>query len=185
MAKSLLIACVGGLLVSAFSAAQAAEIEDFAGRWQAESVSGAAADLGIEPSDLAVEIAPAGTDGFIVRWTALEPGDRGLQREPVEARFAATERPGVFAFRKDASLLASLFASPEAGNPLAGDRLLWARIEDDTLIVYGLALDRDGSFVLDRYARTLEDRSLSVDQTVRTGTGEPLRVEGRLVPAGG
>ena len=176
-------ACIGLILVAPIPA-PAAQLADFFGRWQGQT---AAADAGVavQPSDLDVEIQPASNGGFIVRWTELRAAGKDVRRQPVEARFAPTERPNVFAFTEDPSLLASLFASPDTGNPLAGDQLLWARIDGDTLIVYSLALDPGGGFVLHRDARTLDDGGLAVLQTVRTGAGEPLEVVGRLVPGAG
>jgi hypothetical protein len=54
-----------------------------------------------------------------------------------------TERPGT------GSLLSSLFADPAVGNPLEGDTLLWARLQDDALHVYSLAIDPGGGFALE------------------------------------
>ena len=83
------------------------------------------------------------------------------------------------------SLFSSLFADPATGNPLEGETLLWARLAGSTLTVYSLAIDAQGGFDLDRYARTLTDEGMAVRYTRRIENDVILTVEGRLEPAGG
>jgi hypothetical protein len=151
------------------------------GTWRGMSVAAEGIDpAALQPGDLDITLAPA-TGGFRAQWTALERApDGSLRRQAVDARFAATGRPGVYAFESDPGpLLARLFASPATGNPLDGETLLWARIEDATLHLYSLVLHPNGGFDLDRWAHTPEDDGLRRVLTRRTETGAAV-VEGRL-----
>lgn len=167
--------------------AMAATIDDFVGRWQGIEleISGDAPDLALEPGHLDFEIGRK-DGGFRISWTGLGRADNGLRPQTVEADFVPTERPGVFAYDPGSpSLLGRLFADPSTGNPLEGDTLLWARLEGETLTVYGLSIGSDGGFELERYARTLDDGGIAVRYTHRAENDRVVTVEGRLAAAGG
>jgi hypothetical protein len=156
-------------------------IRDLQGQWRGASVEAEGIDAALlQPRDLDLTLT-ATDDGFRARWTSLERApDGGLRRQPVEARFGPTGRPGVYAFESEpGSLLARLFASPATGNPLQGETLLWARTEDETLHLYSLVLHPDGGFDLDRWAHALEDGALRRVLTRRTEHGTVV-VAGRL-----
>lgn len=175
------------LLVGAFAAGAplvgtaeaAAAIADFAGKWRGVEVTaaGGGAPFGVEPGDLDVTVAPD-KDGFRMSWTTPD-GDR------VEAAFAPTDRPGVFVVRPSSNPLFGLFSSPETGNPLEGERLLWSRLEGDTLVVYNLALEDSGDFRLNRYAWTLADGGLTLDFNRLSQGPTKQTLSGRLERAGG
>jgi hypothetical protein len=97
---------------------------DFVGEWRGAEVSIDAPDEvpKLAPSDLDMTITEA-NGGFQIRALALrrEP-DGTLAARQLEAAFAPTEVPGVFAFDPGSgSLLSSLFADPAVGNPLKRD----------------------------------------------------------------
>ena len=181
----LLALAVAGTGAAPFGA-EAASIADFAGAWRGVEVTGPeGGPLPFErlaPEDLSVTVVPDG-DGFRMAWT--QPGG-----ERVEAAFApARGRPGVFFVRPSSNPLLGLFFSPETGNPLKGERLLWSRLEGDTLVVYNLKLHEDGDFYLNRYAWTLEGDGadgvmtlefsrLSEGLTEQAFTGRLQRAEG-------
>jgi hypothetical protein len=178
----------GLLLVSAGTAADDATIEDFSGSWRGVELQSSGVDQGLAltPEDLDVQIRSAG-GGFHMSWTGLSRENGGeLRREKAEASFTPTDRPGVYTFDAgDESLFSSLFADPATGNPLEGETLLWARLAGSTLTVYSLAIDAQGGFDLDRYARTLTDEGMAVRYTRRIENDVILTLEGRLEPAGG
>lgn len=156
----------------------------FFGQWQGVEIEVSDPALDLEPDHLDVTITGA-EDGFRVRWTALERGLEESARIPrrLDARFRETGRAGVYAFATEpGSLLSRLFAAPATGNPLEGETLLWARIEDDTLIVYSLALTLDGGFDLDRYARTPSGEDGAAMHLVHERRSEHrvVVIEGRL-----
>jgi hypothetical protein len=175
-------------LASGSGAAADVTIQDFSGGWQGVELRTSGDDKGLKftPEDLDVEISSDG-DGFHMSWTGLARQDGGkLTRQKTEASFTPTDRPGVYAFDPGgASLLSRLFADPATGNPLEGETLLWARLVGPTLTVYSLAIDSDGGFDLDRYARTLTDEGMTVGYTRRIENDLILTIEGRLEAAGG
>ena len=108
-----------------------------------------------------------------------------FESQKIDASFAPTDRPGVFAFEPgSSSLLTRLFADPATANPLEGETLLWARLAGATLTVYSLEIDTDGGFDLDRYARTLTDQGMTVRYDHRIENDLILTVEGRLEARG-
>lgn len=158
----------------------------FHGDWQGVEVTvDAGGDrFAATAEDLNVRIAPD-DGGFRMRWTALarESSDGSLARQPVEARFAPADRPGVFVFDPEqSSLLLRLFGDPATNNPLEGEPLLWARLEGQTLSVYGLSVTPEGGFDLYQHVRTLTGDGLTARHTHRTERGV-VTLEGRLVPA--
>ena len=82
------------------------------------------------------------------------------------------------------SLLSSLFADPAVGNPLQGDTLLWARLQDDTLHVYSLAIDPAGGFALEHSTGRLTDDGMVARYELRSQNDRIAIVEGRLERAG-
>jgi hypothetical protein len=176
------------LLVSPGAAsADPVTLQDFVGEWRGTEVRidapGPAPKLA--PSDLDITITEV-NDGFRIRALALgrEP-DRSLAARPLEAAFAPTDVPGVFAFDPGTgSLLSSLFSDPTVGNPLRGDTLLWARLQDDTLHVYSLAIDPAGGFALEHSTGRLTGDRMVTRYELRSQNDWIASVEGRLERAG-
>jgi hypothetical protein len=172
------------------AAAEEAALADFFGTWKGVEVS-VAGDRSFEvaPSDLDVQIEEAGDAGFQIRGFGMsrDPDNGELVRRPVDATFAPTELPGVFAFDPTVgqSLLSSLFADPATGNPLEGDTLLWARLEDDTLHVYSLAIDHNGGFELHHTTARAADDIMDTRYELRFENEQVEIVGGRLERKGG
>ena len=162
-------------------------IEEFFGRWRGMEVKVDAAEQApkLAPSDLDMTIADE-DGGFRIRALALgRERDGTLVARPMEATFAPTDVPGVFAFAPAAgSLLSSLFADPTVGNPLEGDTLLWARLQDDTLHVYSLAIDPGGGFALEHSTGRLTQDGILARYELRSANDRIASVEGRLERAG-
>jgi hypothetical protein len=103
----------------------------------------------------------------------------------MDATFAPTDVPGVFAFAPSSgSLLSSLFADPAVGNPLEGDTLLWARLQDDTLHVYSLAIDPSGGYALEHSTGQLTGDGMVTRYELRSENDRIVAVKGRLERAG-
>ncbi len=181
-----ILLATGLALASTTVAADDARIDAFYGHWHGTEVSASGQTATLAPGDLDVTLRVEGS-GFHMAWTGLErQADGPLARQMFHASFTPTDRPGVFAFDPGKpSLLSRLFADPKTANPLKGETLLWARLEDSTLTVYSLAIDDHGGFDLDRYARTLTDHGMTVRYTHRIENERTLTVEGRLERAGG
>lgn len=176
-------ACI--LLALALAPASGAGgISAFEGSWSAVALE-SEPPLEIAPEALRLEIRTSREGGFTARWSnpAL-PGQPEIAPQ-VEARFAPTDNPDVFALKApERSLFKQLFADPKSGNPLEGDTLLWARLADDALVLYSLSIDRHGSPVLVRSAHVQDGRDLRLQRTVRVGNRKPVVIEARLAPSG-
>jgi hypothetical protein len=176
-----------GLLLAP-GATVAAEIGDFFGDWRGAEVSiddDAGQSLQLEATDL--DMAIAGQDGgFRIRSFGLAREPEGtLVLRPIDAILAPTETPGVFAYEPAAdSLLSRLFADPALGNPLEGDTLLWARVQDDALHVYSLAIDDRGGFALEHSTGQLTQDGMTARYVLRLENEQIVMVEGRLERAG-
>jgi hypothetical protein len=162
-------------------------IEDFFGEWRGVEVSVKATEQmpKLSPSDLDMAITDE-DGGFRVRALALgrEP-DGTLVPRSMEATFAPTEVPGVFAYAPGTgSLLSSLFADPAVGNPLEGDTLLWARLQDETLHLYSLAIDEDGGYMLEHSTERLTGDGMATGYELRSENDQVVTVEGHLERAG-
>ncbi|MGH6901992.1 MAG: hypothetical protein ACREIR_04565 [Geminicoccaceae bacterium] len=181
-----ILAALGLLLAP--GAAVAAEIDDFFGDWRGVEVSiddDAGQSLQLAATDL--DMAIAGQDGgFRIRGFGLARKPEGaLVLRPIDAMFAPTETPGVFAYEPAAgSLLSRLFADPTLGNPLEGDTLLWARLQDDALHVYSLAIDDRGGFALEHSTGQLTKDGMTARYVLRLENEQIVMVEGRLERAG-
>jgi len=148
------------LLVGTIPGADAADLlQGMSGRWAPGPDATAT-----------VELAPS-EGGFTLTW-------RPPERDPTTARFAATERPNVYAARTGEGW--SMFGG-EAVNPLREGTLLWARTAEDGVYVYSLEIDDQGGFLLDRYAYRPDGEGLLVSLLRRTAEGEVKPPEQKLV----
>ena len=167
--------------------ATAAGIDDFFGDWRGVELSIDSSETlsDLAPADLDMAIADHG-DGFRIQAVSLRRDAKGvLEPRRLDAAFAPTGTPGVFAFEPGGgSLLSSLFADPAEGNPLKGDTLLWARLADDTLHVYSLAIDEQGGFVLEHSTGRLTPNGMNMRYLMRLENERIVSIEGHLARAG-
>lgn len=165
-------------------ASSASLIKDFVGRWPGQSIE---QPYNATPSGIIdIEINES-SNGFELSWNDLSLNDRGVpDGNALEARFVGTNRQGVFeVVPESGSFLDQMFASPETGNPLDGETLLWARIDTETLAVYSLKIDETGEFNLDHYSWTRTDGGLALLYRKQTQVlGEETLLKGQLVAAG-
>jgi hypothetical protein len=176
------------LLIAPCTARADPQIEDFLGQWRGVEVSvdGTEQAPKLTPADLGTEITQA-NGGFQIRTLSLgRKPDGPVVARRMEATFAPTDTPGVFAFDPGSgSLLSSLFADPAVGNPLDGETLLWARLEGDTLHVYSLAIDPRGGYALEQSSGQLTEGGMVTRYELRSENDRVITVEGRLKRAGG
>jgi len=166
-------------------AADLSSIKAFLGDWKGDPASLATETLPPAALDLRVQ---SDTKGFRLSWHDLGTGDpekRGV--DDIDASFLLTERPGVYEYAAEpGSLLTRMFASPSTANPLDGETLLWARVDDQTLAVYSMTVDRRGDFNLDHYSWTRTEKGLRLKFSKRTkDLGVETMIEGDLVAEGG
>lgn len=183
MARGLAALVALGIAVVA-AHALANPLAPFVGEWRGVAVE-VQAHGDLQPSDLDLAVTRDG-DGFRLTWTAFEftTGDE-LLREQFSARFAPTKRKGVYAFDdRQGSILGRLFASPATGNPLKGEVLLWGRVTDEELVIYGLSLEDQGDFELQQVAITRDGEALAMERSLRTGSERVTMIAGLLQPVG-
>ena len=165
-------------------------IDDFVGDWRGVEVSidapGQSPKLAPADLDMTISRGRTGASGSVPFALGREP-DGALRPSPLGGGVRADRqcRACSPSIRGTGSLLSSLFADPAVGNPLEGDTLLWARLQDDTLHVYSLAIDPTGGFALEHSTGRLTERRHggAVRAALPRTTGS-LIVEGRLERAG-
>lgn len=127
----------------------------------------------VSARDLDVTIRPEGA-GFSVAWTSVIRR-AGEQQEGPQTRSKVTTKVFVPSDRPN------VFRAQDAGDPLAGKELSWARIHGTTLTLYVMVVDAEGTYEVQRYDRTLSGSGMQRVFT-REKDGEPVRkVTGRLV----
>lgn len=165
-------------------AADPSSIEAFAGSWKGQKASSASDALPPDVLSLKVQEEAA---GFRVSWLDLSArGQGGGVVDDIAASFSATDRPGVYEYAPTSgSLLTRMFASPKTGNPLKGETLLWARVDDFTLAIYSMKIDLNGGFDLDHYSWTRNEDGLQLTFKKRTeDAGAEIELQGELVAMG-
>lgn len=128
--------------------------------------------FGVTVRDLDVTIKPAG-EGFRISWTTVirrggNPSKPKVRSKTQKMEFLPGGRPGVY--RGTAN-----------GDPLSGGLYAWARINKNALITYVMSINKDGSYEVQSYTRTLVPTGMTFVFR-RIKDGEPVRtVKGNLV----
>lgn len=129
------------------AAAENIPLKSFFGKYRGSAVSETdeAKKLDFALRDLDVTIAPRG-DGFEITWVSVQRPVPGTGSKVTKHNntivFLAPNDNGVF--------------KPEQqGDPLAGGRMAWSRIENRTLFTHVLTIGERGAYELQSYARTL------------------------------
>ncbi|MEX0339566.1 MAG: hypothetical protein AB3N11_11050 [Arenibacterium sp.] len=148
--------------------AQAADLERFAGNYKGSAMV-ELYDGSEAKRDLSVSIKP-NSEGFRLEWSTITYRDSGAKEKRYVINFVDSAREGVFA----AAMKRNVFGHEVPLAPMKGKPYLGARIKDDTLSVYSLFVNSDGSYELQQYDRTLMDGGLQLEFT-RLHNGEPLR----------
>ncbi len=121
--------------------------------------------------DLSVSIKST-KDGFNVAWKTIthKPGSEPKEKS-YSIDFVATDREHVYS----SAMKADLFGGREALDPMKGDPYVWAKVNDETLIVYALLVTDDGGYEMLVYTRTLTATGLDLEFT-RLRDNEPVRL---------
>jgi hypothetical protein len=141
------------------------------GEWAGKAAE-AVPPLG-EPGDEVQLSLEADGSGFAVSGSA---GSVALPQVTMQP----TSRDGVYAPSHGGML--SMFGAGDPPDPLAGERLSWARMGEE-LVVYTLAIADDGSFALDRYALAREGDGLALRLTRRGAASGEHVLTARLAKA--
>jgi hypothetical protein len=148
-------------LIAAFALAVPAQAQDalpqgFYGTFNGLGLAETMADgkvVEVKPRDFDVVIAKAADGGFTVTWKTTEytikPRRSRLDAADESVTFAKSDRPGLFSEKKAVDL---------AG----GDPIYWARVSNNTLDIYRLALNEEGRHELAVWQRTLDGDQINL-----------------------
>ena len=157
-----------GLTAFGFAPAGAAELEDFFGYYEGESVNIIPGET--QPRQLAVRISPD-NKGFVINWQAhIARSDGSMKEREFEVVFRPSKKPGVFA----SAMAKNLFGNLVPYDPLSGEPFYWASLTDDTLSIFVLQVLEKSTYELLRYDRTLTPRGMNVRFTY-LWNGQKLR----------
>lgn len=161
--SGLLVLAVALTLASAPATADS-HLEKFIGAFVgsgAATVDGGAQ----EQRDLDVTVEPYKDGGFTLKWITVVRAANGertgddVRRREVEENFVPVEdRENVFVLDGKGGL----FQKAETPDPMKGDPIRWAAIEDDAMTVYSMAVGPGGGAELHVYRRTLTEKGMAV-----------------------
>ena len=131
------------------TAEQATGPEAFYGHYNgtAQAVDVQGWPVGVDRRDFDVEIAQA-DNGFLVAWTTVRKGGKGVKRDSTRIAFEPSGRAGIYVQKAAASELANGFS--------------WASISGRTLAVRVLGILDDGGYEIQTYERTLAKDGLQL-----------------------
>lgn len=159
-------------------------LEPFYGSFVGSGIAAYADESGSGQRDLDVTVEPAKNGGFTLKWITVMRDDEGgrtgegVKRRAIEQSFLPFDgRDGVYVLAPEGGL----FKKAELPNPLRGDPMRWATINDNTLTVYSMAITEDGGSEMQIYHRRLTDTGLSVDFMRLENEAVEVRVYGELV----
>lgn len=137
-----------------------------------------------EIRDLDVTVERFKNEGFTLKWITVIRDENGgrtgadVKRREVEENFIPVEdKENVFVL----SPKGGLFQKSELPNPLRGDAVRWAAIEDNVMIVYSMAISANGGAELQVYRRSLTDKGMAISFMRLQDEAVQVRMSGALV----
>jgi hypothetical protein len=184
--RTLLAASV--FLASGFILAGAAHadetIEKFFGNYVGSGNATIADGDRREVRDLDVTVERFKNEGFTLKWITVIRDENGgrtgtdVKRREVEENFIPVEdKENVFVL----SPKGGLFQKSELPNPLRGDAVRWAAIEENSMIVYSMAISASGGSELQVYRRSLTDKGMTISFMRLQDEDVKVRMSGDLV----
>jgi hypothetical protein len=164
--------------------AAAASLVDYFGTYVGVAEVRDAADRVVETRHMDIVIKPFRRRGFTVHWVnvTLVDGRRdlpGVERRLAEVTFEPQGNTGLFVEAQ----IVNPFAEREEMEPMAGDPLRWAKLDDAGLHVFSFVVLPNGRYELQTYTRRLTDVGLDL-VFERVVDGNTLRrIDGRTVRA--
>jgi hypothetical protein len=181
----LTVVIVAASLPAITSVALAAEEpEKFFGSYVGSGTAQRVVENVTEQRDLDVTVEEFKNGGFTIKWITVVRGASGeragddVKRREVEENFIPLED------KQDVYILApkgGLFQKAELPNPLRGEPMRWATIEDGAMTVYSMAITDTGGSELQVYRRTLTDKGMDVSFLRMRDEAVELQMEGTLV----
>jgi hypothetical protein len=124
--------------------------------------------------NFALAIRPADAGGFEVSWSTgkrkgNDPNQLAAIIDTQTTQFRPTGKPG-------------LYRGVDAGSPIDGATLAWARLQGDLLVTYQLVLDESGVPEMQIYRRRLTPKGLELLFTASRDGQVTRTVRGRYAP---
>ena len=139
-----------------------------------------------EERDLDVTVEEYKNGGFTIKWITVVRGPDGervgdeVKRREVEENFIPLEdKPDVFILAPKGGL----FQKAELPNPLRGEPMRWATLENGSMTVYSMAIGEGGGSELQVYRRTLTEKGMDVSFLRMRDEKVEVKMEGTLVRA--
>ena len=137
-----------------------------------------------EVRDLDVTVERFKNEGFTLKWITVIRDENGgrtgadVKRREVEENFIPVEdKENVFVL----SPKGGLFQKSELPNPLRGEAVRWASIEDNAMVVYSMAISASGGAELQVYRRSLTDKGMAISFMRLQDEDVKVRMSGDLV----
>lgn len=170
--------------VAAGAALAAGEQEKFYGSYVGSGTAQQVSEKHTEQRDLDVTVEAYKNDGFTIKWITVVRGTDGARvaedvkrREVVENFTPFEDREGVFILAPKGGL----FQKSELPNPLRGEPMRWATIENGAMTVYSMAIGENGVSELQVYRRTLTEKGMDITFLRMHDEIVELRMKGTLV----
>lgn len=179
-----LVLVVALLLGHGALAAGQAKLADYFGSYVGRAVDRPLGDGPSEERDIDIVISPYKKDGFRIDWTnvTLVDGRRdvpGVKRRPSSVIFVPSDRRGMFVEAREFDP----FRLKDDVQPMQGEPVRWAGLDEDGLHVNAFVLLEDGRYEMQIYTRRLTDIGLDLEFE-RVVDGQPVRrMTGRAVRA--
>lgn len=157
----------GALLPAGYAQGANVSVAAFYGKFSGSGFAENADSLyfGTTVRDLDVTIGPS-ANGFFVEWTTIihaggNPAKPDVRRKTQSVEFTPTNNAGVF-------------RGIGSGDLLDGEPYIWANVLQQTLTIYIMNVETDGTYNLQSYARKLSGYGMDlVFRRIRDG--EPVR----------
>lgn len=181
----LAVIVVAAALPAGASAALAAEDPSkFYGSYVGSGTAQRVTENVTESRDLDVTVEEYKNGGFTVKWITVVRGPDGervgddVKRREVEENFIPLEE------KENVFILApkgGLFQKAELPNPLRGEPMRWATLEDGAMTVYSMAIGETGGSELQVYRRTLTEKGMDVSFLRMKNENVLIEMNGELV----
>ena len=178
------VVVVAALPVGAGAALAADHHEKFYGSYVGSGTANQVIEKVTEQRDLDVTVEPFKKGGFTIKWITVVRGSDGarvgedVKRREVEENFLPLEdKEGVFIL----SPKGGLFQKAELPNPLRGEPMRWATVENGAMTVYSMAIGDNGGSELQVYRRTLTEKGMNISFLRMRDETVVVQMEGELV----
>ncbi len=120
--------------------------------------------------DLEVTIKPE-KNGFNISWKTIKHDQSGSGKtKSYSINFTESDRSGIYG----SAMKTNLFGGQEALDPMKGEPYFWAKVNGNTLTVFGMLITEAGDYEIQRYDRILTQDKMELVYTL-SRAGETLK----------